>query len=380
MIVDGMSAFVHTTPGARMTSRNSAMLRDDVESTQQMCRIVGRHLAFANTLPPDRLPLRAPLQSCSERMHAHPHWTAGSFDFVKKVNEANAVVIPCGVDDRGMQIVEPPAIVMPAPLPAPTSNAAGAGADTDSVSNGEPLQAVLAAMRTMMQVHVQSDLRNACMSQQQARSQAATLQSNAQQLEHLTNHLGNLGHEVGRAISTHPTRHSHTLQATLSPLNAVAGQSTNPRVLGSLTRPIPVSMSLATVDCGPYVQACQPQPNDKNTRRIDEATHQIIQRHLPNSVKARCDAAHAPGMTLPVSDHLDGFCFDVETAIGRTHAILRRCWWHPSLGTGCITNSGFVLQPNTQEREFGRCAPTLEGLDPSTVRAFCVDLARIAHG
>jgi len=45
-------------------------------------------------------------------------------------------------------------------------------------------------------------------------------------------------------------------------------------------------MSLVTFDYGLYVQAYQPQPNDKNTRRIDEATHQIIQRYLPNLVKA----------------------------------------------------------------------------------------------
>jgi len=241
------------------------MLRDNTESTQQMCRMLGRHLAFANTLPRDRLPLRVPLQFYSERMHTHPHGIVGSFDFVKKVNEANAVVIQCGVDDRGIHIVEPPAIVMPAPLPAPTSNVAGTGAGTGLVSNGELLQAALSAMRTMTQVHMQSDQRNACMSQQQARLQATTLQSNAQQLEHLSNHLGNLGYEVGRAISTHPTHHSHTLQATLNPSNTVAGQSTDPRALGSLTRPIPVSMSLATFDYGPCVQAYQPQPNDKNT-------------------------------------------------------------------------------------------------------------------
>ena len=78
------------------------MLRDNTESTQQMCRMLGRHLAFANTLPPDQLPLRVPLQLCSEHMHTHPHGIVGSFDFVKKVNEANAVVIPYGVDDRGI--------------------------------------------------------------------------------------------------------------------------------------------------------------------------------------------------------------------------------------------------------------------------------------
>ena len=83
---------------------------------------------------------------------------------------------------------------------------------------------------------------------------------------------------------------------------------------------------------------------------------------------------------LPVSDCLDGFCFAVETAVGAQHVILRKCWWHPSLGTGCIANSGFVLQPNTQERDFGLCAPTLEGSDPSTVRDFCVNLCRVAHG
>jgi len=260
------------------------MLGDNVESAQQMCRTLGHHLAFANTLSPDRPPLRAPLQFHSKLMHAHPHGTAGSFDFVKKVNEANAVVISHGVDNRGTQIVEPPAIVMPAPLPAPTSNAAGAGAGADSVSNGE--LAALAAMRTMTQVHAQSDQRNACVSQQQARLQAATQQSNAQQLEHLTNHLGNLGHEVGRAVSAHPTHHSHALQATLNPSNTVAGQSTDPRVSGSLTCPIPISMSLATFDCGPCAQACQPQPHDKNTRRIDEATHQIVQRCPHNLAKA----------------------------------------------------------------------------------------------
>jgi len=334
-----MLLFVHTVPGKKMTSKNATMLEDHVASTQQMCRILGRHLAFANTLPPDRLPFRVPLLFYGERMHAHLHVIVGSFDYVKKVDDANVVVIPYRVDEHGTQIVDPPVIV----LPVPTSNVSGTGTSPNSDLNGALLQGVLAAMRTMTQVHIQSDQRNACMSQQQVRLQAATLQSNAQQLKHLTNHLGNLGYEVGRAISTHPTCHSHTLQATLSHPNTVAGQSTNPRALGFLTRPIPVSMSLSTFDYGPYVQAYQPQPNDKNTRRIDEATHQIIQRHLPSSVKARYDAAHTSGVVLPVSDYLDGFHFAVETAVGKQHMILRKCWWHPSLGTGCITNTGFVL-------------------------------------
>jgi len=74
-------------------------------------------------------------------------------------------------------------------------------------------------------------------------------------------------------------------------------------------------MSLPNFDCGPYVQAFQPQLNDKNTRRIDKATHQIIQRALPDSVKVRYDAAHTSGVVLPVSDCLDGFLFVIKTEI-----------------------------------------------------------------
>jgi len=87
--------------------------------------------------------------------------------------------------------------------------------------------------------------------------------------------LGQSGTEVGKAIASHPTRHA--IQATLSHPNAAPGQSNDPRHLGSLTRPHPVSMSIPTFNYCPHVQAFQPQPKDKNTRHIDEATHQIVQ-------------------------------------------------------------------------------------------------------
>ena len=379
-----MPLFVLTVPGTKMLPKNVTMLEDHVASTQQMCRILGRHLAFANTLPPDRFPLRVPLLFCGERMHAHPYVIPGSFDYVKKVDDADVVVIPYGIDDKGAQLVDPPVIQSPAILPAPTLTVPSVlgstpGTGTSPDQSAALLQGALAAMQVMTQVHMQSDQRNASMTQQQARLQAATLQSNAQQLKHLTNHLDNLGYEVGRAIASHPTQHSHTIQATLSHPNAVPGQSTDPRDLGSLTRTIPVSMSLPTFDYGPYVQAFQPQPNDKNTRRIDKVTHQIAQRYLPDSVKVRYDAAHTSGVALPVSDYLDGFLFVVETAVGKQHQVVRKYWWHPSLGTGCITSSGFMLQPNIQERDFGRYAPSLANLDPSTVRMFYLDLCRVAH-
>jgi len=144
------------------------MLEDHVASTQQMCRILGRHLAFANTLPPDRLLLRVPLLFYGERMHTHTHVIVGSFDYVKKVNDANVVVIPYGVDDRGAQIVDPPVIGFPTILATPVSTAPGTGTNPNPDPNAALLQGVLAAMQTMTQVHMQSDQRNACMSQQQA--------------------------------------------------------------------------------------------------------------------------------------------------------------------------------------------------------------------
>jgi len=169
LIIDGMTLFVLTVPGTKMTSKNATMLEDHVASTQQMCRILGRHLACANTLPPDRLPLRVPLLFYGKRMHTHPHVIVGSFDYVKKVDDANVVVILYGVDDRGAQIVDPPVIQTPTILPAPTSIAPGTGTGPNPDPNAALLQGALAGMQTMTQVHMQSDQRNACMSQQQAR-------------------------------------------------------------------------------------------------------------------------------------------------------------------------------------------------------------------
>jgi len=96
-------------------------------------------------------------------------------------------------------------------------------------------------------------------------------------------------------------------------------------------------------------------------------------------VKIRYEAAHTSGVVLAVDEHIDGFQFLVESAVGRQHEIRRKHWWHPSLGFGCITSSGFLLQPNIQEQEFGRYAPSFESLDPSTVRMFYLDFCRVAH-
>jgi len=60
-IINGMSIFVLKVPNARMTPGNVTMLEDYVASSQELCRILSRHLAYANALPPDQLPLRVPL-------------------------------------------------------------------------------------------------------------------------------------------------------------------------------------------------------------------------------------------------------------------------------------------------------------------------------
>jgi len=141
----------------------------------------------------------------------------------------------------------------------------------------------------------------------------------------------------------------------------------------------PVSMSFPGFNYGPYAQVFQPQPNNKNARRIDEVTHQIIQRHLPPSVQVRYDSAHASGTTLSVNEYIDGFCFVMETRLNRGNWVTRLYFWHSTFRTGCITSSGFMLQPNTQEREFGCFAPLLDGLDLLKVCQFCCDLCRVGH-
>jgi len=95
-------------------------------------------------------------------MHAHPYVVPGSFDYVKKVDDVNVVVIPYGTDDSGTQLVDPPVIRSPAILPAPASTAPsmlgstpGTGTSSDPDQNAALLRGVLAAMQVMTQVHMQ---------------------------------------------------------------------------------------------------------------------------------------------------------------------------------------------------------------------------------
>jgi len=264
-IVNGMSLFMLARPNTARTPGKFTMLEDYVQSSEEICRLLVRHLEYADTLAPEDLPLEVPPLFFGKRMHTHPYAVTGLFEYVRKINDANAVVIPYGHGPNGVQIVNPvvvqPPVIVPVPIARvnqppvqggalPIAPVAGAVQDP----NAALIQGMLAATQAMTQVNMRSDQRNSIMTQQQSQLQAATMQANAQQLQHLTNPLGNLGTEVGKAIASHPT----CIQATLSHPSAIPGQTNDPRQLGSLTRPIPVSMSVPTFDYGPYVQAFQP--------------------------------------------------------------------------------------------------------------------------
>jgi len=235
-IINGMSLFMLKSPTLAQTgqhaSGNYTMLEDAVESSQETCTRLINYLNHADALPPDQLPLEAPLVFYGERMRMHQCGITGLFEYVKCLDDANRDVIPYGLDDEGAQIVDlaimqppvipliPPAPVNQPPVPGgalPVAPVPGNVQDPNAVL----LQGVLAVIQMMMKVNMQSDSRNASMTQQQMRLQAAATRSNDQQLAHLTNHMGNLGTEVGKAIASHPTRHA--IQATLSHPNAVPG-------------------------------------------------------------------------------------------------------------------------------------------------------------
>ena len=145
--------------------------------------------------------------------------------------------------------------------------------------------------------------------------------------------------------------------------------------MGSLTRKTPVSLSAKPIESGPALMSYQSQPNDSQTRRIDEATHNILQNWLPPSVRERYEAAHSHDIVLPAETYKTAFAYDVEVSQNRVLEVHRYYWWHPSLGAGVITSSGFLLQPNIQERDFSRCAPMLESLDPAMVHQWYQDFA-----
>jgi len=209
LIIDGMPFFMLSRPNATLISANLTLLEDHIRSTEEICGPLVHHLEYADTLALEQLPLEVPLLLFGERMQPHQYAVVGSFEYVKKVNDANVIEIPYGRDGNGVQIADPVVVQLPdiAPIPPvqgngpPGAPVAGAVQDPNTVL----LQGVLTAIQEMVQMNMQSDQRNASMTLQQSHLQAATMRANQQQLQHWTNHLGTLGTEVGRAIASHPT-------------------------------------------------------------------------------------------------------------------------------------------------------------------------------
>jgi len=92
------------------------MLEDHERSSEEMCCILIDHLLYAETLSLDRLPLEVPIILYSKWMQTHPNAITGSFVYVKKVNDANAIEILCGCSANGVQITDP-AVMQPLVLP-----------------------------------------------------------------------------------------------------------------------------------------------------------------------------------------------------------------------------------------------------------------------
>jgi len=233
------------------TGQNLALLHDNMQTTQDVCARLAECMNFALDLPDDELPLEVPLVFYGQRMRQHPHGMRGSFNHLQKVGDNGTVVIQHGRQSDGTQIVDP----TPVPVFPPIAPPAQPGQPAPPAQPGQPvapgvapkfnptamLNSVVAAAQAMAQMNVHADARSAAMARQQMDLQAATLKTNAQQLGQLTHAMGNLGHDVGKAIASQPPP---TIQATLSHPNAVPGQSIDPHQMRLLTRPHPVSLSL----------------------------------------------------------------------------------------------------------------------------------------
>ena len=190
-IINGTSIFVLTAPNARVTLDNVTLLEDHVQSSKEMCCILVGHLLYAETLLPDQLPLEVPIMLHGKRMQTHPYTITGSFAYVKKVNDANAIVIPYGRDANGVPITDPVVIQPPAlppipvapppvqpPVPGGAPPAAAPVVGNVPDLNAALIQGVLAATQAMTQMNIESDSRNASMTQQQSSLQAATIRAN----------------------------------------------------------------------------------------------------------------------------------------------------------------------------------------------------------
>jgi len=158
-IINGMDVYVLTAPNTPITLDNLTMLEDNVQSSKELCNILVRHLLYAETLPPHRLPWAVPIVLYAGRMRTHPCAITGSFGHVKKIYGTNTIVISYGRDHSGAPITDP-VVIQPPVLPpitvAPTGGAppaAGLVAGNGPDPNAALIQGVLTATQAMMQIN-----------------------------------------------------------------------------------------------------------------------------------------------------------------------------------------------------------------------------------
>ena len=110
-----------------------------------------------------------------------------------------------------------------------------------------------------------------------------------------------------------------------------------------------------------------------------KGTNQIVQKGLPRLVRKWYDAAHVSAVIIFALECVNGCAHIVKNRLGIGSPVVRGFYWHSTFGTGAITASGHMIQPNIQEREFARYAPMLDSLDPANGFQHYRDLCRVGH-
>ena len=176
---------------------------------------------------------------------------------------------------------EVPPIPQPTPPASPLNPAPPVPpSDTGTPQENVMLQALLAAVQGMAQMQKAAGERSDALQLQFVQSQEAHLQAQRHQMIQMGNMVGNIGATVGQAVARNIN--IPALPTTISMAPPVpAGVSHDPTVLGSLTNPKPVQIRDPKFNLQACLNLYSTQPNDSKVRRIDAATHHIIQKCLP---------------------------------------------------------------------------------------------------
>ena len=210
----------------------------------------------------------------SEDCTIHPLALKGNFNLVRNPTMSYHGTVPTVT----MAPVPPPAPPAPPAPPGPPVPPANTGTSATGTGQGNMmLQALLTAVQGLVHSQTLAGERSDAMQLQFVQAQEAHLQAQRHQMVQMGNMVGNIGNTVGQAVARNIN--IPALPTTISMAPPVpAGVSHDPRVLGSLTNPRPVQIRDPNFNLQAYLNLYSTQPNDSKVRRIDAATHHIIQR------------------------------------------------------------------------------------------------------